>query len=220
MLRSVLLVLSFAVVAVSHAGTYFDKLSSTEQNQVLSQGQQLAAFQPVSGKPWPQINLSQWSDASPEQVCGVFADFNIQKEYMGDMLKSETHKVSQNTYDVDYELAVPVVSNEVYTVRNVFSAYDNGQSYKITWNLVKANRTKDSNGFFSCEPVSGGTFITYQNLVDPGVNSIVARAIYDKALAKVKATPYSVLKQLKKEAASNPAQLDKQMEFLRSTVAK
>ncbi|MEK6626538.1 MAG: hypothetical protein AABY86_16345, partial [Bdellovibrionota bacterium] len=153
-----------------------------------------------------------------EQVCGVFSDFNLQKEYMGeDMLKSQARKVSQNTYDVDYELDLPVVSNEVYTVRDVLTSYDSGHSYMISWSLVKATRTKVSNGFFACEPVSGGTFIAYQNLVDPGM---LGRSFFEKALAKVKATPYSVFKQLKKELDSNPTQLDKQIEFLRSAVAK
>ncbi|MBI2519855.1 MAG: hypothetical protein HYV97_05550 [Bdellovibrio sp.] len=218
MIRLFVSVLCLGFASVSYAGTYFDKLSSTEQNQVLSEAKQLIKLQDVAGKPWPQITLFQWSDGTPEQVCGVFSDFNLQKEYMGeDMLKSHARKISQNTYEVDYEMDVPVVSNEIYTVKDVLTSYDSGHSYMISWSLVKATRTKLSNGFFACEPVSGGTFMAYQNLVDPGM---LGRSFFEQALVKVKAVPYSVLKQLKKELGSNPVQLDKQIEFLRSAVAK
>ncbi|HAZ12876.1 MAG: hypothetical protein A2X86_08805 [Bdellovibrionales bacterium GWA2_49_15] len=220
MIRFISLVLCLGFAAAASAGTYFDKLSSTEQNQVLSEAKQLAKLQDVAGKPWAQITLSQWSEATPEQVCGLFADFGIHKDYMGDMLKSESHKVSQNTFDVDYVINVPIVSDEAYTVRNVLSSYDSGHSYKIVWNLVRATRTKESTGFFACEPVSGGTFIAYQNFVDPGLSNMIARSLFDKALAKVKATPYAVIKQLKKELSSNPAQLEKQIEVLRSAVGR
>lgn len=208
--------LSIFLSASAFGGSYFDKLSSTQQEQVLSGGKQLESLREVSGKPWPEITLSQWTSASPEQVCGVFADFGQHKKYMGDMLKSEATKISKNVIDVEYEISVPVVSNEVYTVRNTITAYDSKSSYKISWELLKATRTEASAGFFACEPVSGGTFIAYQNFVAPGLSNFIARQIFSKALAKVKATPYSVLKQLKNEASTNPALLERQSAALRA----
>ena len=219
MFKLALVVSAALALSAAQAGTYFDKLNSTQQDQVLTQGKQLVISKDASG-PWPELTIYQWTGSAPEQVCGVFADFDIQKDYIADMTKSTARKVSQNTYEVEYVIKVPILSDEVYSMNDVLTSYDNGSGYKITWNLVKATRTKTSTGYFACEPVSGGTFIAYNNYVDPGINGFVARRLYDTAMAKVKDTPYTILKQLKKELTSNPAQLDKQIELLKAAVAK
>jgi len=189
-------------------------LLDDRQKTVIDQNKHVLINEIESTSPWPRSTYYRYFAAvTPLEICAVFWDFNIQKDYIKDLSKSSiSKKIAKNILEVDYTAKVPVIADENYTVRD--SAYADlvKSIYQIHWTLVKATRTIHSEGYFQCEPLKNGTFVTYHSFVTPGgMPSWVSSRLKNLALQKVVDVPNSVVKQTFQEKRNNTDKLQAQI---------
>ncbi len=197
------------------AGDLLEGLNSAQQAQI-NKGSQVVLLEDIEGKPWPRVTIYQLVNASPEEVAAVFFDYEDNKAFVPNLLKSEiSKKISPCTTEIDYAVNVPILPDEFYTVRNSLKMLS-PDHYRVDWKLVRAVQTKDSVGSFCMEPLIGKTLIRYQNLVTPG--SSMAGLLRKPAIAQMKDAATAIAIRSEKLKASNPAQLGKQVEALRTAL--
>src|SRR5690349_8597438 len=123
--------------------------------------------------PWPAVTIVTYVDATPEEAAAIFVDYARHVDFLPSTKLSRVSKVrAPNDVEVDYIVAVPVVSDEEYTVRDRLSRDSAG--YRVDWTLVRASSTKATVGHArftpAINPKTGkpGTRFEYHNFVTPG----------------------------------------------------
>lgn len=176
-----LMVLLVVCSSVARSGV-MDDLSAADAGRVRGGGQVVVA-KDVVGKPWPLVTVYQKVDASPEETMAVFFDYNNAVDYVPNCLKSEiTQRIDARTFDVDYTVDVPILSDEEYTVRNQLSDEGNG-GLKVEWRVLRATSIKSSEGSLVVEPLGSGSVLRYQNIVEP--SSIAAPLLKGVAVGQM-----------------------------------
>jgi hypothetical protein len=199
------------------AGAY-DELTP-EQKTAVQNGQQVFFTRDAEGSAWPKAYLFQRIDATPEEAAAVFSDYELQKTYIPGLLKSQISKrISKTVTEVDYTLEVPVFADEHYTVRDTLGSYDNGDSFRIDWTLVRASSTKATVGNARFERLGTGTLMAYYNFVTPG--AAFAGAVRGKAMKQVQETGKAIVRQIEKERRENQPLLQRQIQALRAALAR
>ena len=214
-LRAFALLLSFTAISRLGATEILGELDSS-QKSALTKGSQILVTEDIKGKPWPRVTIYKVVNATPEEVAAVFFDYEDNKSFVPNLLKSEiSKKISSRSSEVDYGVDVPILPDEYYTVRNTITRTAPGH-YRFDWQLVRAVQTKDSVGCFRIEPFEDKTLICYQNLVTPG--SSMAGLLRKPAISQMKDAATAIAERAEKLKTSNPAQLAKQVEALRTAL--
>ncbi len=207
----------FGFHAPAFAGVYSD-LTPDQQNSV-QKGETVFIAKEVDGAPWPKAYIYVRIDSTPEEAAAVFSDYNSQKNYIPNILKSQISKqVSKTAVNVDYTVHIPVLSDESYTVEDTLSAYDGGTSYKVEWKLVRADSTKSSDGYARFETLGTATIMAYYNFVVPG--SSMAGLVKKQAMKQVQDVVKAVRTQVEKERTGGRELLDKQIQTMRGILSK
>lgn len=146
-----------------------------------------------AGSPWPAVTIVTWVDATPEEAAAVFTDYARHTEFIPSTKLSRISKVhSAADVEVDYIVALPIVSDEEYTVRDRLSRDSAG--YRVDWTLVRASSTKGTIGHArftpAVNPKTGrpGTRFEYHNFVTPGSRIAGLGFIRNRALKEMEAT--------------------------------
>ena len=198
---------------------------SAEQRQMVEAGRQVFLTWTVPSSSWPRACVYERIAASPEEAAAVFLDYERHRSYIPDLKKSRISRVvDAATVEVDYTLAIPVVSDEDYTVRDrVRWSRDSGW-YSIEWTLVRASSTKATEGGVRFEPLGGDgaaapqTLMAYCNLVTPGSRLAKLGFIKSRAMNQVRETAHAVAVQVERERASDRGLLDTQVKRLRESL--
>jgi hypothetical protein len=187
-----------------------------EQRANLEKGDLVVLEQDIPGKPWPRVRIYKKIQASPEQVAGVFFDYNQAKTFIPDVLESRiSKKISPGVMEVDYEVDVPILADEAYTARNEMKALQD--SYQASWTLLRALQTKAAEGNLLIEPFENGTsVIRYTNLVTP--SSGMAKILKLPAMARMQKTVLAIGQKVEQQKAKNPAELAAQVARLREAM--
>jgi hypothetical protein len=208
-----------ALISASHTsmGNLLNKLDASQRERVLA-GQQVMLQEEVEGKPWPRVRIFKRVNATPEEVAAVFFDYDNAKTYVPDVLHSKISKnVSPSVQEVDYEVDVPILADEAYTVRNEIKAID-GNSYNISWTLLRALQTKGADGSLQIEPYGKGeSIICYTNLVTP--SSGMAKVLKKLAILKMQKTVTAISEKVETQKKHHLQALDRQVEKLRNAVS-
>jgi len=143
--------------------------------------------------PWPAVTIVTYVDATPEEAAAVFVDYARHIEFIPSTKVSRVSRVHSATdVEVDYVVALPIVSDEAYTVRDRLSRDSAG--YRVDWTLVRASSTKGTVGharFTSgVNPKTGkpGTRFEYHNFVTPGSRIAGMGFIKNRALKEMEQT--------------------------------
>lgn len=204
-----------ALITPLQAEDILSELSPAQKAQV-DKGTQVLVTKDFEGRPWPQVTIYQVVNATPEEVAAVFFDYEDNKNFVPNLLKSDiSKKITSCTMEIDYGVDVPILPDEFYTVRNTIKL-TSPEHYRVDWKLIRAVQTKDSVGCFRVEPYNGKTLICYQNLVTPG--SSMAGLLRKTALSQMKDAASAIVSRAEKLKASNPAQLKKQVECLQAAL--
>lgn len=188
----------------------------SSQKSALIKGAQILVTEDIKGKPWPRVTIYKVVNATPEEVAAVFFDYEDNKSFVPNLLKSEISKrISPRSSEVDYGVNVPILPDEYYTVHNTI-VRTAPNHYRIDWKLVRAVQTKDSIGCFRIEPFEDKALICYQNLVTPG--SSMAGLLRKPAISQMKDAATAIAERAEKLKTSNPAQLNRQVEELREAL--
>ena len=187
-----------------------------DQRQELEKGELIVREQDIPGKPWPRVRIYKQISASPEEIAAVFFDYDQAKPYIPDVLKSKiSKKVSPSVMEVDYAVDVPILADEAYTARNEMIRL--GDSYQVSWTLLRALQTKAAQGNLLIEPLENGTsVIRYTNLVTP--SSGMAKLLRGPALSRMQKTVVAIGQKVEEQKSHNAAELAAQVVRLREAL--
>ncbi len=216
-MKFVILMSLLTAASAFAAGPAYDELTPDQQKAVQN-GEQVFLTQDVPGNDWPKAYVYQRMDATPEEAMAVFTDYNLQKSYVPNLIKSQISKqIDKATAQVDYTLYIPwPLPNENYTTQDHVSSYNNGESYRVDWTLVRADTTKSSEGNARFESLGTGTLLAYYSFVVPG--SSLAGFVKGKAVDQIKDTVTAVVNQVQNERLNNRDLLDQQIQALRNAL--
>lgn len=180
-----------------------------DQRQELENGTLVVREQDIPGKPWPRVRIYKRINAAPEEVAGVFFDYDQAKTYIPDVLESKvSKKISPSVMEVDYAVDVPILADEAYTARNEMIRI--GNSFRVSWTLLRALQTKSAEGNLLIEPFENGTsLIRYTNLVTP--SSGMAKLLRGPALSRMQKTVLAIGEKVEQQKSHNAAELAAQI---------
>lgn len=180
-----------------------------DQRQELENGTLVVREQDIPGKPWPRVRIYKRINAAPEEVAGVFFDYDQAKTYIPDVLESKvSKKISPSVVEVDYAIDVPILADEAYTTRNEMIRI--GNSYRVSWTLLRALQTKSAEGNLLIEPFENGTsVIRYTNLVTP--SSGMAKILGQLAMSRMQKTVLALGEKVEQQKSHNAAELAAQV---------
>ncbi len=210
-LSSLLVMIAFASQAF--AVQYQDLTDA--QKASIEKGEQVFITEPATHGAWPKVYIFQSIDSTVQEATAMFFDYELQKDYISSLNKSKISLVhSPVDKEIDYILAVPFLRDEWYTVRDVLSREKSGEkeALVISWSLVKARTTIESEGYARFESLGNKTLLSYYNFVVPG--SSLAGMVREKAMKQVRDTAKAIVTQVATEKTENPALLKTQMGIL------
>ncbi|MCS7009003.1 MAG: SRPBCC family protein [Chthoniobacterales bacterium] len=164
--------------------------STLNPDQILriQNGETLVEVNEIPGKQWPELKVTCFVRAHPQQVFELFTDWESAPSYIPNMLSAKIiAEPSPQIKDVEYTVRLPILGKISYAVRNYL--IKNGESYQVRWELLASPLASSANGSLSLEPFAGQTLLRYQNLVEPKL-PFVSQLKYlarDEALATVQA---------------------------------
>lgn len=180
-----------------------------DQQQELENGTLVVREQDIPGKPWPRVRIYKRINAAPEEVAGVFFDYDQAKTYIPDVLESKvSKKISPSVMEVDYAVDVPILADEAYTARNEMIRI--GNSFRVSWTLLRALQTKSAEGNLLIEPFENGTsVIRYTNLVTP--SSGMAKILGQLAMSRMQKIVLAIGEKVEQQKSHNAAELAAQV---------
>lgn len=199
---------------IGRAGLLGD-LSPEDRSQVLDGGRVFVG-EPVDGCPWPRANIYRFVEAQPEEVMAVFFDFASAAKFVPNVRSSVvTKELDPWRLEVDYELRIPLLPNEHYTVLNTLANRDGRLS--VEWVTLRSRIIQSSEGDFVVEPYRSGSIVRYRNLVHPGSN--MAGVLRGPAMNQVERTVEAIIKRVLDQKTTNPDDLRRQVKQLHNAVA-
>jgi len=188
-----------------------------KQLGALQRGEQVTINENVEGMPWPRISVYRMVNASPEEAMAVFFDYNRACDFIPNVKKSEISKrINAASQEVLYSVDVPILPDEVYTMRN--SLVGTAKGYRIGWTLVEATTMKAADGSFESEPLGGQCLVRYQNLVDPG--SKLAGALRGFASQQIQKTVVAIAEEIESQKQKSPNELKRKVDLFQEAVGK
>ena len=176
-----------------------------------------------AGSPWPAVTIVTYVDATPEEAAAIFTDYAHHTEFIPSTKRSRISRVhSPADVEVDYVVALPIVSDEEYTVRDRLTR--DGAGYRVDWTLVRASSTKATVGHArftpAVHPKTGrpGTRFEYHNFVTPGSRIAGMGFIRNRALKEMEQTAAAFANRFEKLRADS-AVMQPLVAALRATLA-
>ena len=168
----------------------------------LERGERIVIARERAGFPWPAVTVFAYVSATPEHAAAVFTDYASHAAYIPDLKRSRVARVIDSaTAEVDYLLAMPIVRDEEYTVRNRISR-DSVGAVRVDWTLVHATSTKATTGHARFIPHTNsrtgvqGTLIEYHNFVTPGSRIAGLGFIRSRAIVQVDETVRALVQRI------------------------
>jgi hypothetical protein len=146
------------------------------------------------GSPWPAVTIVTFVRATPEEAAAIFTDYERHVAFVPSTKRSVVSKTHTPTdVEVDYVVALPVVSDEAYTVRDRLTRDSVPGGYRVDWTLVRASSTKATTGHARFTPAVDsagrpGTRFEYHNFVTPGSRIAGLGFIRNRALREMEET--------------------------------
>ncbi len=174
------------------------------------------------GSPWPAVTIVTYVDATPEEAAAVFVDYARHIEFIPSTKLSRVSRVHSATdVEVDYIVALPIVSDEEYTVRDRLSRDSAG--FRVDWTLVRASSTKGTVGHArftpGVNPKTGkpATRFEYHNFVTPGSRIAGMGFIRNRALNEMEQTAAAFARRFESERR-NPGAMQARISSLRAAL--
>lgn len=194
------------------------------QREAVDRGELVVTMQERAESHWPAVTVYVFIDATPEAAAAVFTDYQRHATYIPSVTRSHVSRViDPATVEVDYTLAVPIVSDEEYTVRDRITR-DSAGRYRVDWTLVRASTTKGTVGhalfasYTNARSGRVGTLLEYYNFVTPGSRLAGLGFIKNQSVGRVRETARAVARQVELERG-NDALMQKRLARLHAAIA-
>jgi len=190
---------------------------NTKQHIALNEGKQVLVTENIQDVSWPCFHIYRLVHATPTQVTAVFWDFGNAPHFIPHCLKVtlDNYPVS-NIKEVNYELAIPLLSNEVSKVLNILQSLTHDGGYEISWTVLCSKYSKSGKGSLLVVPHEKETLICYSNFVDPG--SIIATLLRGYAEKQLQQIVEALVRQIEYEVQKNPQELSIQEQELKKAL--
>lgn len=167
----------------------------------------------IPGRPWPEITIFAVIDVSPVEAAALFSNYQDQKIYIPDLIKSDfVKKISENETIVDFEMHIPwPLSNCRYSTGNVFKRLGNN-GYEISWYLVRSDSLTDSRGMVQFVQYEKKTLMKYKSLICP--DSRFASMFSSKAESGMSKTVRAILTYIEETKRKNPEKIQRLINLL------
>ena len=138
------------------------------EKKKLTQGSMIKKVIWKKGYVWPEVKIFILLDKTPADNMNAFSHFENHKTYIPDMMESRIiKKVSPEQLHVYFEMKVPwPIKKSTYVTNNVITQDSDG-GHTLTWNLVKADMLKSTDGFMKFSPYEGKTLLEYVTFIVP-----------------------------------------------------
>ncbi|MEK6706640.1 MAG: hypothetical protein AABZ06_12720 [Bdellovibrionota bacterium] len=198
------------------AGTY-DELNLNQKRAVQS-GEQVIILTEDQRSLWPKVIVYQRIGATTEESAAVLADYELQMTYLPGLLQSDiVRRINKSTTYVEYIMDLPwPLSDEIYVMEDRISSYDNGNSYRIDWQMISSDSTKHIEGNARFESLGTGTLLAYSNFIIP--TSVMAGSFKNRFVKQMSQTVDAIASQVEKERIQNQNLLDRQLISLREAL--
>jgi len=162
----------------------------------------------IPERPWPEITIFALIDALPIEAAALFSDYQDQKTYIPDLIKSDpVKKISDNETIVDFEMRTPwPLANSKYSTGNIFKRLENN-GYEISWYLVKSDSLIDSKGMVQFIPYEKKTLMKYKSLIYP--DSRFASIFSSKAESGMSKTVQAIAAYIEETKKKNPEKIQR-----------
>jgi len=161
-----ILTIIFILFSTNAFSLTFDDLSPEEKIQVLSSKIVLKPIE-VKGAPWPEVFAISAIKATPLEATSIFSAYDLQKNYIPDVLKSEIIKYEvPGIVHVDYEMHLPwPLPNPKYVHAHVLKELPKG--YEVSWYMIKSSVADEVIGSAKFIKHKDKTLMIYRCLVRP-----------------------------------------------------
>ncbi|HLD99275.1 MAG TPA: hypothetical protein VJB59_03390 [Bdellovibrionota bacterium] len=205
--------LAFLLSASASAGDIYDRLTQAQQ-AAIQKGQQVVMVEDVPGVAWPKVTVVQRVSSTPEEAAAVFADYELQPDYLDSMADVRIQKWTDRvTAVVDYTMSLFILTVR-YTLQNRLSTYEKGKSYRVDWKMVRGESVKDIQGNVRFETLGTGTIMSYFSFINPNTNGF-----REKAISMTRDGAASIVRQIEFERIQDQDLLQRQIQRLRSALA-
>lgn len=188
------------------------ELSPHELAQVSSRGLILKLDESAKNSPWPEITYYAVIDATPLESIGLFCAYDIQKNYVPNLLKSTPVKhVSPTDVHTAYELHMPFPLSNIKYIHGA-RIFQHGEDYQTVWYMVESTSTDEVRGEAYFANYNGKTLFRYRSYVKP--KSIFAGILKKSMLSDVQVSIKSIREFIENEKRENTEFLRKYSEFI------
>ena len=194
-----------ACPSFSLAAAPYTELSQAEMAR-LTNRELVVHSKEVPKCPWPEITVFTLVDASPGEAAALFSNYQDQKSYIPDLVKSTpTTRLGENETIVDFEMRLPwPLANSKYSTRNTLAKVDNNE-YQVAWNLVESDCLIDSKGTVQFAPYGDKTLLRYRSLIHPG--SKLSSVFSSRAKSGISKTVQATASYIEETKKHNPEKM-------------
>ena len=181
-----------------------------DQKEKLFKGETVMLEEKVKDAPWPRLKIYRVIDADTESFAAFFADFERQKDYIPNLIKSKiTNGDGSNNIDVSYEMNLPwPIPNAVYLHGHTIKKL--GQDhFQISWYVVESSVAQKVIGQSDFVKFKDKTLWYYENFTLP--KSSLAGLFEGSMKVDTKASLDATLEAFRKDKNDNPAKLQKSL---------
>jgi hypothetical protein len=209
------------VPAIASAST-IDALPVADRLQI-DAGATVVRTRTMPASSWPSVTVYQLVNTTPEAAMAIFTDYDEQTSYLKDCCGVLQSRVldpavggDPRVQRVRFELEVPVVSNEVYELREEISKGTDG-SYRVLWTKVSTGGHSDAIlGRALFEPRNGKTVFSYHNYTE--INTFGAAVFADASVARARETVQAMARHMEQEGAAGGARFQADLARLRAAL--
>ena len=163
--------------------------------------------------PWPEVTFYTTIEATPFQSVAIFAAYDIQKDYVPDVIKSSPIKhISATEVHTEYELHMPFPLTNAKSVHGA-KILQFGSDYEVQWYMVESSSAEDIKGSAYFTTYRGKTLLRYRSLVVP--KSIFGSFVKNVMMKDVEKSLMAIRKFTEKCIKENPTLLIKYSEFIK-----
>lgn len=159
----------------------------------------------VPRSPWPEITYYAVIDSTPLESIALFAAYDIQKDYIPNIIKSQVSKqVSPTDVITNYELHLPFpLSNAFYS--HGARLFKFNEDYALAWYMVESSSSEDVKGNAYFTPYNGKTLFRYRSYVKPKsmLGSFVKKAMMKDVNTTIVAIRNFIEKNKREQTAIN-----------------
>ena len=196
-----------------------------DQRSALDHGDPVVVTTDLPNRRWPRVCVYQFIAASPEQSIAVFVDYPLRPSYLPQVRQSTVVPATADSLikRVAYVLHVVFRVDETDTLREVVRPVGESANagYQLAWMALSSTMAQSVEGFATFVPwhndASGvtGTLMVYDQTVEPGSRLARLPLIRKRGIAIVRDAALAIARQVEKECAHQPAQLERQVAELR-----